>query len=164
MAVAGRRSLNLAGFAACAGLMAYALYAEHVLMLAPCPLCVFQRVAVILLGVVLLLAALHHPSGRGRKIYAAMTGVAAAGGAVVAGRHVWLQHLPADQVPACGPGLEYIIERFPLSEALRMVFTGSGECAVSDWSFLGLSMPAWVLICMVFIGAAGVWNNLRDPT
>lgn len=157
----GRRILNLAGFAACAGLMAYALYAEYALMLEPCPLCVFQRVAVILLGLVLLLAALHHPSGSGRTVYAALTAVAAAGGAVVAGRHVWLQHLPPDQVPACGPGFEYIMERFPLSEALRMVFTGSGECAVSDWSFLGLSMPAWVLIWVVIIGAAGVWNNLR---
>jgi protein dithiol:quinone oxidoreductase len=157
----GRRLLNLAGFAACAGLMAYALYAEHALMLAPCPLCVFQRIAVILLGLVLLLAALHHPSGRGRTVYAGLTAVVAAGGAVVAARHVWLQHLPADEVPACGPGLEYMIESFPLSEALRMVFTGSGECAVSDWSFLGLSMPAWVLIWILVIGGAGAWNNLR---
>lgn len=157
----GRRILNLTGFAACAALMGYALYAEHVLMLEPCPLCVFQRIAVILLGIVLLLAALHHPAGRGRTIYAVLTGLVATGGALVAGRHVWLQHLPPDQVPACGPGFEYIIESFPLSEALRMVFTGSGECAVSDWSFLGLSMPAWVLICIVAIGGAAVWNNLR---
>lgn len=159
----GRRTLNFTGFAACAGLMAYALYAEHVLMLEPCPLCVFQRIAVILLGILLLLAALHHPGGRGRTVYAALIALVATGGALVAGRHVWLQHLPPDQVPACGPGFEYIIESFPLSEALRMVFTGSGECAVSDWSFLGLSMPAWVLISIVAIGGAAVWNNLRHP-
>ena len=160
----GRRILNFTGFAACAGLMAYALYAEHVLMLEPCPLCVFQRIAVILLGVVLLLAALHHPAARARTVYAALIALVAIGGALVAGRHVWLQHLPPDQVPACGPGFEYIIESFPLSEALRMVFTGSGECAVSDWSFLGLSMPAWVLISIVAIGGAGAWNNLRRST
>jgi len=161
VAMPGRRILNLGGFVACASLMAYALYAEHVLMLEPCPLCVFQRIAVILLGVLLLLAALHNPSGGARKAYAALIAVAAAGGAVIAGRHVWLQHLPPEQVPACGPGLGYMIESFPLSEALRMVFTGSGECAVSDWSFLGLSMPAWVLISIVVIGGAGAWNNLR---
>ena len=161
MAMPGRRILNLGGFVACASLMAYALYAEHVLMLEPCPLCVFQRIAVILLGVLLLLAALHNPSGGARKAYAALIAVAAASGAVIAGRHVWLQHLPPEQVPACGPGLGYMIESFPLSEALRMVFTGSGECAVSDWSFLGLSMPAWVLISIVVIGGAGAWNNLR---
>ena len=161
MSVPGRRPLNFAGFAACAALMAYALYAEHVLMLAPCPLCVFQRIAVILLGVLLLVAALHHPGGRGRAAYAALIAFVAAGGAAIAGRHVWLQHLPPDQVPACGPGLGYIIESFPLSEALAMVFTGSGECAVSDWSFLGLSMPAWVLISIVVIGGGEVWNNLR---
>jgi disulfide bond formation protein DsbB len=160
----GRRILNFTGFAACAGLMAYALYAEHVLMLEPCPLCVFQRIAVILLGIVMLLAALHHPADRGRAVYAALIALVATGGALVAGRHVWLQHLPPDQVPACGPGFEYIIESFPLSEELRMVFTGSGECAVSDWSFLGLSMPAWVLIGIVTIGGAGAWNNLRHST
>lgn len=160
-AVPGRRALNFAGFAACAGLMAYALYAEHGLMLEPCPLCIFQRIAVIVLGAVLLLAALHHPSGRGATAYAALTGIVAAGGAAIAGRHVWLQHLPPEQVPACGPGLGYILDSFPLADAMRMVFTGSGECAVSDWSFLGLSMPAWVLISVLVIGGAGVWNNLR---
>ena len=161
MAMPGRRILNLGGFVACASLMAYALYAEHVLMLEPCPLCVFQRIAVILLGMLLLLAALHTPARGGRQVYAALIAVAAASGAVIAGRHVWLQHLPPEQVPACGPGLGYMIESFPLSEALRMVFTGSGECAVSDWAFLGLSMPAWVLISIVVIGGAGAWNNLR---
>jgi disulfide bond formation protein DsbB len=76
------------------------------------------------------------------------------------GRHVWLQHLPADQVPSCGPGLDYILERFPLGEALRLVFSGSGECAATDWLFLGLSMPAWVLIALAVLGG-GVCNNLR---
>ena len=155
------RLLNFAGFLACAGLMAYALYAEHRLLLAPCPLCVFQRIAVIALGTVFLLAALL-PLGRGGRIaVAALLAVMAAGGAGIAGRHVWLQSLPPDQVPACGPGLGYIIDSFPLSEALRLVFTGSGECATADWHFLGLSMPAWVLICLVILGVFGAWNNLR---
>ncbi|MEX2124131.1 MAG: disulfide bond formation protein B [Woeseia sp.] len=155
------RTMNLAGFAACAGMMAYALYAEHRLLLAPCPLCVFQRVAVIALGIVFLLAALQQPRRPGRVVYAGLIGLAAAAGAAIAGRHVWLQSLPADQVPACGPGLNYIIDSFPLSEALRLVFTGSGECAAADWHFLALSMPAWVLVSVTVLGALGVWNNLR---
>lgn len=153
----------MAGFVACALLIAYALYAEHVLMLAPCPLCIFQRIAVILLGVILLLAALHAPHGFGRRVYALLAGIVAAGGVGVALWHVRLQHLPPDEVPVCGPGFDYIVEAFPLSEALRMIFTGSGECATSDWTFVGLSMPAWVAICLAILGLTFVWNNLRSP-
>lgn len=156
-----RRSINLAGFVACTALLAYALYAEHGLLLEPCPLCVFQRVAVIVLGALFLLAALHNPAGRGRVIHALPIGLTAASGAGIAAWHVRLQNLPPDQVPACGPGFDYILDSFPLAEALRLIFTGSGECATIDWSFLGLSMPAWVLIALIAIGIGGVCNNLR---
>ena len=156
-----RRALNLAGFAACAVLMGYALYAEYGLLLEPCPLCVFQRMAVIALGLVFLAAGLHDPSGWGRRVYAGLVVFAAGAGIAVAGRHVWLQSLPADRVPACGPGFDYIIDSFPVLEALRLIFSGSGECASIDWEFLGLSMPAWVLIWIVLLGAVGVWNNFR---
>lgn len=161
MTIPGRRQLNLAGFIACAGLMAYALYAEHVLLLAPCPLCVFQRMAVIALGIVFLIAALHNPSGSGRHVYTGLIAVAAGAGIGVAGRHVWLQNLPPDQVPSCGPGFDYIIDSFPLADALKLIFTGSGECASVDWQFLGLSMPTWVVISVTVIGVFGLWNNLR---
>ena len=160
----GTRPLNFAGFLACVGMMAYALYAEHVLFLMPCPLCVFQRIAVITLGLVFLVAALHNPEDFGRRVYAALIFAAAAAGVGVAGRHVWLQNLPSDQVPSCGPGFDYIVDSFPLSEALSMIFTGSGECASVDWSFLGLSMPAWVVISVLVVGIAGTWNNLRPVT
>ena len=155
------RQLNFAGFLACAGMMGYALFAQYVLLLDPCPLCVFQRIAVISLGLIFLIAAGHNPSGSGRRVYAVLVLLAAGTGAGVAGRHVWLQNLPADQVPACGPSLDYILDAFPLLDALKMVFTGSGECATIVWQFLGLSMPAWVLICLIVIGTFGIWNNLR---
>jgi disulfide bond formation protein DsbB len=161
MLLTGRRSLNLLGFACCVGLMAYALYAEHVLMLTPCPLCILQRLAVISLGIVFLVAALHGAGGAGRYVYAALIALAALAGAAVAGWHVWMQNLPADQVPTCGPGLDYMLESFPLADVLKMVFSGSGECASIDWQFLGLSMPAWVLIALVTVGGFGIWNNLR---
>jgi protein dithiol:quinone oxidoreductase len=156
-----RRAINVAGFAVCAGLMAYALYAQYGLLLEPCPLCVFQRMAVIALGVVFLLAALHNPVRWGRFVYTGLVVLTAGAGIAVAGRHVWLQSLPADRIPACGPGFDYIIDSFPVSEALRLIFSGSGECASIDWEFLGLSMPAWVLAWIVLLGAVGVWNNLR---
>ncbi len=153
--------MNLAGFVVCSGLMAYALYAQYQLFLEPCPLCVFQRMAVIAMGILFLLSAVHNPSAAGRRVYTALQAVAAGAGIVVAGRHVWLQNMPADQVPACGPGFNYIMESFPFSEALSMIFKGSGECADVDWLFLGLSMPTWVLISIGALGMLALWNNLR---
>lgn len=155
------RSLNALGAAACGGLMAYALYAQHVLGLSPCPLCIFQRVAVIALGVVFAVAALHPARGTVRRLYGVVIALVAAAGAGVAGRHLWLQSLPPDQVPACGPGLDFILGAFPLQEALQMVLSGSGECAEVDWQFLGLAMPGWVLVALVVLGLAGAMANWR---
>lgn len=162
MTIPRPRAVNFLGFAICAGLMGFALYAQHVLLLDPCPLCVFQRVATILVGFFFLIAAIHNPDGVGRKVYATLLLFAAAGGAGVAGWHWYIQNLPPSEVPACGPGLDYMLDNFPLMQALQMVFKGSGECAEVMWNFLGLSMPAWVLLWMVGLGAVGVWNNLRN--
>lgn len=161
MTIPSRRLLNFAGFLSCAGMMAYALYAEHVLYLMPCPLCIFERVAVISLGIIFLIATLHNPDGTGRRVYTGLVALAAGAGVGIAGWHVRLQNLPADEVPSCGPGLNYMLDAFPLGEALKMVFYGSGECASIDWQLLGLSMPAWVLIAVTVTGAFGIWNNLR---
>jgi disulfide bond formation protein DsbB len=157
-----RRVVNLAGFAVCCGLMGFALFAQYVLLLDPCPLCVFQRVAVIAIGLIFLLAALHNPSGAGRIVYGLLLLPVTVAGATVAGRHAWLQQLPPDQVPSCGPGLDYMIQTLPFTEMLSKVFQGSGECAEIVWQFLGLSMPAWVLVWLIALGTAGVWNNFRS--
>ncbi len=161
MKLPGKRQLNLLGFATCAGLISFALYAQYQLFLDPCPLCVFQRMAIIGIGLLCLIAALHDPDLWGGRIYALLIGLVAAAGAAVAGRHVWLQNLPADEVPTCGPGFNYIIESFPLGEALSMIFQGSGECAEVHWQFMGLSMPAWMLVWFVALGVIGIWNNFR---
>jgi disulfide bond formation protein DsbB len=144
-------------------MMAYALYAEHVLYLMPCPLCVLQRLAVIVLGLLFLAAAIHAPGKSGGRVYAVLLLLAALSGAIVAGRHVWLQNTPEDQVPACGPGFDHIMDTFPFADALRMIFAGSGECADVDWTFLGLAMPAWVVIAGISLGVLGACNNLRRP-
>lgn len=161
MIIPGPRIINFFGFFACTAMMGFALFAEHVLLLEPCPLCVFQRMAVISSGLIFLVATIQNPSGFGRKIYAGLLLLATGAGILVAGRHVWIQIMPADQVQACGPGFGYIIDSFPFSEALKMIFSGSGECADVVWSFLGLSMPAWVLICLLGLASVGTWNNLR---
>ena len=161
MTLPNRRLLNAGGFLACAGMMGFALYAQHVLLLDPCPLCIFQRIATILTGLVFLAAAIHDPQGVGSKVYAAGLVVTAGFGVGVATWHVYLQNLPPREVPGCGPGFEYIMENFALFDALSMIFKGSGECAEVVWRMLGLSMPSWVIIGLGGLLVAGVWNNLR---
>ena len=161
MTLPNRRLLNLAGFVACAGMMGFALYAQHVLLLDPCPLCIIQRIATISLGVVFLIAALHNPGKIGSRIYGILVTLAAGFGVGVAGWHVRLQNMPQDDIPSCGPGFEYIVDNFPLSDALSMIFQGSGECAEVVWRLLGLSMPTWVIIGLGGLGIAGIWNNFR---
>lgn len=147
------RAQALFGFALCAGLIGFALFSQSYWELKPCPLCIFQRIAFAALGLVFLLAGLHAPrSSIGQRIYGVLALVAAGVGAGIAGRHVWLTTLPPDKVPACGPPLEFMMEVNPLTDVIRSVLTGSGECAKIDWTFLGLSMPAWALVWYVALG------------
>ncbi|GAB6196340.1 disulfide bond formation protein B [Lysobacter xanthus] len=140
------------GFAACAALMAYALYAEHVLGLEPCPLCIFQRIAVIALGLVFLAGAAAGPVRPGaRRAWGVLALVPALAGAAIAGRHVWIQHLPPDQVPSCGPPLAFLRETLPFMDLVRKVLTGDGQCAKIEWTFLGQSMPVWTLVSFVVL-------------
>jgi disulfide bond formation protein DsbB len=154
-----RNHANLLGFGICAALMAYALYAQHVLGYEPCPLCILQRVAVIALGVLFLLAWLHAPGRVGSRVYAGLIAIAALGGALIAWRHLWIIAQPPGTVAECGASLDYMLEVLPLHEVLAKVLSGSGECAKVDWRFLGLARPAWVLISVVLLGAFGVWTN-----
>lgn len=147
----------IAGAAICAGLLAFGLYLQHVDGQEPCPLCIFQRVAFIALGAVFLVAAIHGPGRTGAIVYAVLGGTCAATGAGLAARHVWLQSLPADQVPACGPGLAYMMEQFPLMRMLQSVLSGSGECAEAAWRFLGLTIAGWSLLWFVVLGVFVVW-------
>ena len=155
----GRRWLNLAGVASVIGLMGYALYEEHVVGLAACPLCILQRMALIALGVVFAVAALHAPRGAGARVYGVLGALAALTGMGISGWHVRLQNLPPAEVPACGPGYDYIMDTFGWLDGLSMIFTASGECSEVNWQFLGLSMPAWVFVWFVALGALVVTAN-----
>ena len=157
-----RRWWNALGFLACVACLGFAYFAQFYLGLEPCPLCIFQRLVFLVLGAVFLAGALHHPVGvAGARAYAALIGLTAVIGAGIAGRQVWLQHLPPEQVPRCGPGLDYLLETLPLNEIVREVLTGSGECAKVDWTLLGLSMPAWCLLLFLGLGGLGAWLNGR---
>ncbi len=133
----------------CTALLGYALYTEKFLGLNPCPLCITQRGFYVLAALFAFVALLHNPGVVGRWIYAGLLLLSTGLGAAVAGRQVWLQSLPPDQVPACGPSLEYMLEALPLSTAFKTLMMGDGNCAEVVWTFLGQSMPTWSLIWFV---------------
>ncbi len=108
------------------------------------------------LGAVFLFAALHNPRDLGARVYAVLIALTAGTGAAIAARQVWLQHLPPDQVPACGPGLNYILQAHPFLKALEVVFKGSGECATVGWTFLSLSIAQWSLIWFIILAILGI--------
>ncbi len=155
-----RRTSNLLAAVACFGMIGFALYTQRFDALEPCPLCIFQRVAITATGFAFLIAAAlpGRPVAWG-WLASLLTTLAAGAAAGVAGRHVYIQSLPPGQVPSCGATLDYMREVFPLTEVLKKVLTGSGECAKVDWTFLGLSMPGWVLVCAVLLGLAGLVIN-----
>jgi disulfide bond formation protein DsbB len=141
--------------------VAYAFYAQFGLDLVPCHLCVFQRVTLAAMAAVFLLAALFSRPGALGTVFAVLVGITGLATVATAGRHVWIQLQPEGSVPACGADLAFMMDVFPLTDVVLKVFKAGGECAKIDWTFLGLSMPGWVLLLAVALTAAGLWINLR---
>jgi len=156
-ALTSTRTGNALGFLACAGLLGYALYTQFFMGLQPCPLCIFQRIPVFVLGVLFLSAALHNPGRSAARIYGVLQLIAVVAGLGISGRHVWIQAQPPGTVAACGADLNYMMEIMPVTDVITKVLTGSGECGKVDWRLLGLSMPWWVLFSLA---ALGVWAAL----
>ncbi len=151
-----RRAFAIAALA-CALLLGYGYFLQHVQGLEPCPLCLVQRAFFYAVMAVCVVAVIHNPHGMGIRIWAALAALFAAGGAAAASRQVWLQHLPADKVPQCGPDLFFMLENFPLSRTFTTLFSGTGECAVVDWTFLGLSIAEWSLSWFVALALYFFW-------
>lgn len=146
--------------------MSFALFfLQRYMGFSPCPLCIFQRIGLMVMGGFALIAALFHPKSKGVRLLlwlGSLAGILWSTG--VAARHVWLQHLPADQVPSCGPGLDYWLEVLPMKQVLNEVLAGSGECASIDWTFLGLSIPEQSLILfsvLVLVHILILWRILK---
>jgi disulfide bond formation protein DsbB len=149
------RPIYLAVFLACAALMAFGFYLQHAKGLEPCPLCILQRYAFVVCGLIAVVAAMHGPGRVGAWIYGFLLVLAAGTGAGIAGRQTWLQHNPPLALD-CGPDLEYMINSFPLGEILPKIFKGEGDCAKVVWKFLGLSIPEWALVWFIAIVMAAV--------
>ncbi|RRJ82463.1 disulfide bond formation protein B [Aestuariirhabdus litorea] len=162
MSIPPSRSLYLLAALCCAALIGAALVMEHLLGLEPCPLCIMQRLVVISLGVLFLIVALHNPGGKGYKRYALISLLTSAGGMALAIRQLWLQSLPPEEVPACAPPLEYMLESFPLIEVLEFMLSGTGDCAEVQWVFLGLSIPGWTLVAFSGFALFSLYELLRS--
>jgi disulfide bond formation protein DsbB len=157
------RAVNFVIAGGCTGMILFALYLQEKLSLHPCPLCITQRICVIAIGVIALVAALHNPARTGVRFYAVLQSFVAIIGMIVSGNHVRIQHLPEDQVPACGPGLQYLFENFPLQQAVKLLFRGDGNCHIVDWTLLGLSIPEMVFICCTGLLLLNLWQLFRAP-
>jgi disulfide bond formation protein DsbB len=157
------RAQFLTGALVCIALLAYALYEQFQMGVEPCPKCIFQRVAFMAMAVFFIIGGLHSPRGAvGRRIYAALVAISAAVGAVVAVRHLIVQFSPKDPLmEGCGPGLNYLLDSFPIAEAIKKAFMATGDCGEISWTFLGLTMPGWTLICFVLLGGGALWAGLR---
>jgi disulfide bond formation protein DsbB len=142
--------------------MGYAFYLQYIEGLEPCPLCMLQRICVMAMGIVFLVATFHNPGRASAGVYALLQLLIGGAGAAIAARQVWLQSLPKDQVPACGMGLDYMLETLPFTDAMRQVLEGSGECAEKGWEFLHLSIAGWTLVFFVAMIVASFALIRRD--
>ncbi|OUR64247.1 disulfide bond formation protein B [Methylophaga sp. 42_25_T18] len=158
------RTVFILGFLFCLSMLSVAGYFQFVEHFEPCPLCILQRVAILIIGLVFLLAAIHDSTVVGVRVYGGLITLFSLLGGSISAWHVRLQNLPADQVPSCGPGLNFMLDNFPLSEAISMVLRGSGECAEVLWTFIGLSIPAWTLIAFVALLLVGLTQLFKKAS
>jgi protein dithiol:quinone oxidoreductase len=158
------RTLFLGGFIVCFALIAFALYAQYVLQMNPCPLCILQRETFIALGVVFLIGGLHAPRARGRWFYVGFVSILALIGIGIAWRHLWIQAQPPGTVASCGAPLGYLMETRDahggVIGVLRMVLSGSGECATVE-RILGLPIPVWSLVWFSLLGTGALFARWR---
>lgn len=162
MSLPSYRQLNLIGFAGTVIAMLFAIVVlQKIVGLEPCPLCMIDRVLVTLLGCIFLVAAVHNPAPLGQRLYAALGLLISLAGIAVCARHIWLQNLPADLVPTCAPGLDYMLETLPMTETLQIIFTTSGECAHIDWTLLGFTLPEQTLAVFLTFLLLGLVQLVR---
>ena len=144
-------------------MLAIGAYFQLIEEMEPCPLCISQRIAILVTGIVFLIAAIYNPKHRGLKIYSTLGVITALCGAAISTRHVWIQHLPPDEIPECGPGLGYVFENFPLLDTIKLMLNGTGDCAEILWTFLGLSIPGWTLVAFLGLAVLSLVQRWNTP-
>lgn len=151
----------LLGFISCFLMLSVGAYFQFVEEMEPCPLCISQRIAILVTGIIFLIGAIHNPQKGGIKAYSILGALTALIGGGISIRHVWIQNLPPDETPECGPGLGYVFDNFPLIDTIKLMFSGTGDCADILWTFLGVSIPGWTLVAFLGLAALSllqIWN------
>lgn len=156
------RAVNIYAFIFTFVILTYAGYAQLHDHLMPCPLCILQRVLFAVLAVLYLFGALYIARIRGRRILFGFIFIVAILGIATAARHIYLQHLPTGFTLSCGPGLSFILKNLSPHDALRVILTGSGDCALVNWHFFYLTMPEWSLICFIVLALISIWQFFRQ--
>ncbi|MFT6834937.1 MAG: disulfide bond formation protein DsbB [Francisellaceae bacterium] len=155
------RIIFLVSFLICCLAFAIVMYLELANGLEPCPLCILQRIVVIILGVFFLIAAIHGPKRRGIRVYSFLFFILCFVGVSISVRQVWLQSLPIGEAPMCGPGIGYMFQSMPFKEFLLTIFQGTGQCAVVHWQFLSLSLAGWAVVFFATLGFIHLWHVFR---
>ena len=155
-----KKTIRSAEFLGCSGLIAFALFLQHSEGLAPCPMCILQRYAFILIGILALVSLSISSKNIFSSIFDWLIILFAGLGAGIAMRHVWLEHNPPE-IMDCGADLGFVVDTFPLAQALPMIFRGTGDCSVVLWRFLGLSIAEWALVCFTIILLVELWRVIR---
>jgi len=154
-----KRTEFFLGFLACFSMLAVGAYFQFVESMEPCPLCISQRIAILVTGIILLIACIHNPSStNGIRYYAISAAITALIGSAISARHVWLQNLPPEEVPECSPGLSYIFENFPLTETFKLMLNGTGECADVLWTLFGISIPGWTFVAFIALAILSLFQ------
>lgn len=157
------RPVCILGLLVCIGLLAYAYYMEHVLLLEPCPLCWLQRFVFMGFAFVFFVCAIQNPGTWVRYIYVLAFGLLTFLGLGLAGRHLWLQSLPVEAQPECGFGISYMLNSQPLTDVIAWAAKGTGECAEIQWTFLGISIPGWTFVAFAVMGITVIISLVRNP-
>lgn len=153
----------LFAFLCTAALLGFGYFLEYARGLEPCPMCMMQRLAFLTVAAIALVAALHGPLGAFRRVYGALIALPAIVGGWIAGRQIWLQHLPEDRIPECGPGWNYMIDAYPLADVIRQALRGTGDCAEVTWTFLGRSIPEWSILWFALLALVGLALLAQRP-
>ena len=156
------RQINLVIFLIVGSLLGYAAYSMKILGLEPCTLCITQQFFYCLIGISSFVSFIQNPGVTISRVYSFLISLFAIAGIWISGRQIWLQGLPEDEVPLCGPPLEYIIDVFPFADVLNALFMGDGNCAEIPWQFLGLSMAGWSFIWFLVIFFLSVISLIKS--
>jgi disulfide bond formation protein DsbB len=157
--MANEKKIDFLIFIACIILLGIAYFMQYIMGLSPCYLCITQRFFIAIIGLFSLLAFIHN---KGPKIYGLIVAFSALIGGYFASKQLWLQSLPPEKIPACGPPVDYLFDSFNVSEAIKILIQGDGNCAAVQWTFIGISIPGWSLICFIAIVILSVLKIIRN--